>query len=78
MIMNIIKDYIQHLKNFDNTYVAHKYREANQVADNLANWALKNNEVVKWMNGHTFPSKILEMIERERILSRLGIIKGTL
>lgn len=47
MIMNIIQNCIQHLKTFDNTYVAHEYREANQVADRLAKWVVKNNEVEK-------------------------------
>lgn len=74
-IVNIIEECIQFLKSFDNIYVAHKYREANQVADRLANWTVKNDEMKRWMDGHNIPWEILDLIERERILSRLGIIK---
>lgn len=45
MIVNIIKECIQIPKSFDNIYVAHEYRKANQVADRLANWEVKNDEL---------------------------------
>lgn len=37
-IANIINESILYLKTFDRVYVADEYREANQVADRLANW----------------------------------------
>ena len=64
------------LKSFDNIYVAHEYREANKVADRLANWAVKNDELKTWKNRHNIPLEICELIERERIPRKLGIIKG--
>ena len=58
--------------------MAHEYREANQVADRLSNWEVKNDEMRKWINGYDILLEILELIERERILGRLGDIKGQL
>lgn len=76
--MNIIEECIQHLKTFEKTYVAHEYREANQVTDKLADWAVKYNEVAKWMDRHNFTPDINQLIGREKILGGLGIIKGSL
>ena len=78
MIVNIIKDCIQILKSFDNIHVAHEYMEANQVAERLANWADKNDEMRKWINKYNILPEILELIERESIPGILGNIKGQL
>lgn len=78
MTVNIIDECIQHLKTFEKTYVAHEYQEANQVADMLAIWVVKYNEVAKWIDGYYIPSDTNELIERERIPGRLGIIKRSL
>ena len=56
--------------------MAHEYHEANNVVDRLANWAVKYNVVAKWKDGHDFPSEINEVIERDQIPGRLGIIKS--
>ena len=55
--------------------MAHEYREANQVADKLANWAVKNDEKKIWIDRHNIPWEILDLIERVRITGRLGNIE---
>ena len=45
------------------------------VADRLANWGVKHNEVAKWTDGNDISSEVKEVIERDCILGRLGIIK---
>ena len=73
---NIIQECILLLKIFEEIYVAHEYQKANQVADSLANWAIKYNEMAKWTKGNKLPSNIKDMIKQERIPGRLGIIKN--
>ncbi len=75
-IANIIEECIQHLKSFEKTYVVHEYQEANQVADRLANWVVKYNEVAKWIDGYNIPSNINELIEKERIPVDWVSLKG--
>ena len=55
--------------------MAHEYREANQVVDRLANLVVKNNETKRWTDKQGMPPKILDLIESDLIMGRLGNIK---
>ncbi len=72
---NIIGECIQDLQTFDNTYMAHKYYVVNMVVDKLANWGVKHNVISKWTDGFDIPLEVNEVIEKDCIPSRLGIIK---
>ena len=70
--MNVSRIF-RHLKKM---YMAHEYHKPNNVANRLAKWAVKYNVVAKWMEGHDFPSEINDLIERDCIPGRLGIINS--
>ena len=55
--------------------MAHEYLRANIVVDKLENWGVKHNKVAKWTDEKDIPSEVNKIIERDRILGRLGIIK---
>ena len=74
MVGNIIEESIQILSTFKNIHMAHEYREANHVADRLANWATRDDENKRWNNGQDLPREILDLIEWEQIPRRLGSI----
>ena len=55
--------------------MAHEYHKANNVVDKSEDWLVKHNEVAKWMDGNDILSEVNEVIDRDCIPNRLGIMK---
>jgi ribonuclease HI len=73
-IDNLIGECIHILRSFDHVYVAHEFREANQVADRLANMVVVSGGMKSWVNGN-MPLEIQLLLESDRIPGRIGNIK---
>jgi ribonuclease HI len=77
-ISNIIEETRANLKKFEKAHITHIFREANPMADWLANDGVRKERKKTWLLGRDLPCEAKSIINHDKIMGSTAEIKGQL